>query len=90
MTREDYGGAPTVGEGTRFLIPSLGADKGGRIFTGPPAALEQLRGYYVETGRGGPAFFSHTFMRDNVLVQIDGQLPADKAGQYDAALQAMK
>ena len=36
------------------------------------------------------AFFSHVFVRDNVLVQINGELPGDKAKQYDAALQAMK
>jgi hypothetical protein len=91
MTRDDYRMAPLVGEGTRFLIPSLCPDDcGGRIFTGPPADLELLRTYYTELGRASAAFYSHVFVRDNVLVQINGELPDEKAKQYEDALKAMK
>jgi hypothetical protein len=32
------------------------------------------------------AFFSRVFVKDNILVQINGDLPETKANQYQAAL----
>jgi len=92
MTRDDYGMAPmTAIEGTRFLIPSLGEDRGGRILSfASQQDLEQTQQYYVELGRSSALFFSWVFAKDNVLVQINGDLPEDKARQYEAALNAMQ
>lgn len=92
MTKDDYGMAPFVAtEGTRFYIPSLGPDNGGRVmsFTSPDD-LALVKGYYVELGRASAAFFSWTFARDNILVQINGDLPETQARQYEAALMAME
>lgn len=89
LTKDDYGMAPYVGKGMRFLVPSLGPDKGGRVF-----AIEnkddfvRLKAYYDELGKSSAMFFSWTFARDNILVQINGDLPEAKAKQYEAALLA--
>ena len=41
---------------------------------------------YKELGQASAAFFSWLFIRDNVLVQINGDLPEDRARQYEEAL----
>lgn len=89
---KDYGLAPmTATEGQRFLIPSLGEDNGGRVFSySKPEDLEKMRRYYESLGRESAAFFSWVFIRENILVQINGQLPEVKARQYEAALHEMK
>lgn len=91
MTKDDYGMAPmTAVEGTRFLIPSLCSDCGGRVFSfASPEDLEMMKAYYVELGRVSAIFFSWVFVKDNILVQINGDLPEEKAKQYEAALDAM-
>lgn len=91
MTVDDYGFAPLVAiEGTRFLIPSLCSDCGGRILSFTSIEdLEKTRAYYVDLGKESAAFFSWTFVKDNILVQINGDLPEEQARQYEAALNAM-
>lgn len=87
MTKDDYGFGPYVCTGTRFLIPSIGADNGGRVFICDNTEdLELLKNYYDELGRSSALFFSWTFVKGNVLVQINGDLPEDKARQYEAAI----
>ena len=87
MTREDYGLAPYVGSGVRFLIPSLCADCGGRLFSTENATdVALLKAYYDEMGRQSALLFSWTFARDNILLQINGDLPEASAKQYEEAL----
>ncbi len=92
MTKEDYGLAPMAAtEATRFLIPSLGEDTGGRAFIFENQEdLNRTKAYYDELGKASAAFFSWTFTNGLTLVQITGDLPEDKAKQYEAALQGMK
>lgn len=92
MTKDDYGFAPLVAkEGTRFLIPSLGDDSGGRIMSFENKEdLEKTKEYYVKMGRESAAFFSWTFTKDNILVQINGDLKEDKAKKYEETLNGMK
>jgi len=92
MTREDYGPAPLLAtEGTRFLIPSIGADSGGRAFSfAKPDDLAKMKSYYDESGKSSAALFSHTFVKDNLLVQINGALKDVNAAKYNAALQGLK
>lgn len=93
LTREDYGMAPLVAvEATRFLIPSLCAegDCGGRVFTfANEANRDKMKEYYDRWGRESAALFSHTFVRDNILIQINGVLTDEKAKRYEDALKAM-
>jgi hypothetical protein len=87
MTKDDYGPAPYVCTGTRFLVPSIGADSGGRIFICDSTEdREALANYYNELGKSSALFFSWVFTKDNVLVQINGDLPEETARKYEAAL----
>ena len=92
MAKNDYGMAPAVAkEGVRFLIPSLCADCGGRVFAfASQADLDKTRSYYVNMGKASKTLFSWTFARDNILIQLNGDLPEAQARRYEAALAAMK
>lgn len=87
MTVDDYGFAPYVCDGTRFLIPSLGEDSGGRVLIcDDEDDQESLRAYYEDLGEGTAAFFSWVFEEDDVLVQLNGELDEETARQYEAAI----
>ena len=92
MTKDDYGLAPMVAvEGTRFLIPSLCATCGGRVMSfSTPGHLEAAKTYYDELGKNNALFFSWVFVKDNILVQINGDLPEEQARLYEAALEELK
>lgn len=92
MDHDDYGFAPFVATaGVRFMISSLCATCGGRIMAfDEPAGLLSVKEYYDRLGRESAALYSWTFVRDNILVQINGELPRAKAEQYQAALDAME
>lgn len=92
MTRDDFGPAPYVAvEAMRFLVPSLGEGRGGRLLIfDEQEDLDITRHYYVELGEAGTMFFSHVFSRDNVLIQINGDMPDEQAATYEAALLAME
>lgn len=78
-------------EATRFLIPSLCETCGGRIYSfDNPADLAQAQAYYVSLGDTDPSFSSWVFVKDNILVQINGELPPDWANQYEAVLTELR
>lgn len=84
---KDYGLAPYVCYGERFLIPSLGADSGGRVFIcNDPADQAALADFYNSLAKSSAIFFSWVFTKGNVLVQINGELPEATARQYEAAI----
>lgn len=87
MTPEDFGLAPMkTDDATRFLIPSLGADSGGRAFVFDDVAdLRDTKAYYDELGEESAAFFSWTFANEEVgvLVQVNGELAEADAGRYE-------
>ncbi len=92
MTKDDYGPAPMkAAQAMRFYVPSLGENVGGRIFSfSDQTELDDTKRYYDELGKESAWFFSWTFARDNILVQINGDLKEDKARQYEEALNSLK
>jgi hypothetical protein len=87
MTKEDYGAAPYVCTGTRFFVPSLGPDNGGRIFICDNTEdRDLLTNYYTELGKSSALFFSWVFTKGNVVIQINGDLPEEQARKYEAAI----
>ena len=88
MTKDDYGLGPMVAvEGTRFLIPTLCADCGGRILNfSNQDELDLSKQYYVEMGKSSAIFFSWIFVKDNILVQINGDLSEEIARRYESVL----
>jgi uncharacterized protein len=74
----------TYGEATRFVIPSLGADAGGRVFVfGSEADLRAVRGFYEDLASSERPY---VYDEGLVLVQISDQLPKGEAESYGATL----
>lgn len=87
MGPRNYGFAPYVCKGVRFLIPSLGEDSGGRILACPNAAdRDAIAGYYERLAKKSAAFFSWVFVKGNVVVQINGDLEEEKARKYERVI----
>ncbi len=90
MKKEDFGPTPQVAiEAIHFYAPSIDntGTAGGRVMVfSSQRDLEIVRDYYIGLGDSSRLFFSWVFIKDNVLVQINGDLPQLKALQYDAAL----
>ena len=92
METADYGIVPKLAtEGKRFLVPSLGDDSGGRIMVFKSTAdRDKVKAAYDAMGAESAMLFSWVFVRDNVLVQINGSLPEAQAKAYEAALLGME
>lgn len=91
LTKEDYGLAPYVGSGLHFFVPTLCADCGGRVFAiENKEERERLQKFYVEMGKQSAVLFSWVFVKDNIVVQINGDLPEAQAKAYDAALSSLR
>lgn len=92
MVKDDYGLAPMVAtEGIRFFLPSLDEGASGRIMAfDNQDDLGKTEEFYVTLGEESALFFSWTFVKDNILVQINGDLPEAQARAYEAALAAME
>ena len=87
MGKDDYGTAPQVCHGTRFFIPSLGPNNGGRVFICDNTKdRDLLTGYYNRLAAMGSIYISWVFVKGNVVVQINGQLPDETARKYEAAI----
>lgn len=91
MTKDDYGIAPMKAEeGTRFLIPSLGDDAGGRVFTyDNESDLDEMQEHYDSMGKESAMLFSWTIKYKNVLVQINGDLSEEEYNEYKKALESL-
>jgi hypothetical protein len=78
----------TYTEATRFEIPSLGPDEGGRVFVFESREdLAIVREYYTGLGEASPLFYSHVYEDGRVLVQISGELPKMEADRYGEVLE---
>lgn len=91
---KDFEKSPTPNtfeEGTRFEIPSLGKDSGGRVFVFEDREnLQVLRDYYRELENMpvfGPSLHSHLYDDGLVLLQINGELPKSEADRYGEVLE---
>lgn len=73
-----------------FAIPSLCPDCGGHVFTfASNEDLQIVHDYYAGMGNAWSALDSHLFTRANILLQINGDLPNEKAEQYRQALYSL-
>ncbi len=92
MTSDDFGLVPMLAiEGTRFFVPSICTDCGGRIMSfSNEEDLAIVHNYYEQMGRYGAVLFSWLFVKDNILVQINGEMPEATAKMYGAALEGIK
>jgi hypothetical protein len=78
-------------EGSRFFAPSVCNNCSGRIFSfASREDLQELRTWYTGRGQEFCIFESWLYEKDNILVQISGDMPEEMAEQYEAALANMK
>ena len=78
-------------DGTRFLIPSLCSDGdcGGRVFEcATHQAQIEMFNYYAQFCESSPLLCSHLFVDGAILVQINSDLPADRARRYEQIMKA--
>jgi hypothetical protein len=74
----------TYEEATRFLIPSLGADAGGRVFVfGSEEDLVAVRDFYEGLARSTRPY---VYDEGLVLVQLSNQLSEGEAERYSTVL----
>ncbi|MED0905844.1 stress protein [Bacillus cereus] len=74
-------------EGKRIIVPALGEDKGGRLFEiTKKDDLEKVKKYYDELGNSSPLFFSHTYEKGNVLLQMNGDMKDEEFAKYKDVL----
>jgi hypothetical protein len=86
MTKNDYGSAPMVAiKAIHFLVPSVCDGCGGRILSFANANDQKLSADYYNNDDQ-----SWVFIKDNILVQINGGLSNDKATLYETALNNLK
>lgn len=73
----------------RFLIPSIGPDAGGRVFTFEEEEdLNTVRSYYEGLNDLGGLFCcSHVYTDGLVLVQVPGDVPKNRADEYGRVLE---
>jgi len=88
----DDGAAPFVAEeAIRFLLPSVCEGCSGRVYSfNDQTQLDQARNYYISLGDRDPQYFSWVYVRDNVLVQLNGRMPEEQARLYRRALMDMR
>ncbi len=87
MTKDEYGAAPYVCSGTRFFIPALGEEQGGRLFQCENSSdRDALAEYYTKLGKQSALFFSWVFVKGDYIVQINGNLDEATARQYESVL----
>lgn len=91
MTKDDIGLAPYLTDDMiHFFIPSLCADCGGRVYNlATQADADLIKAYYDNLGKSSAAFFSWTFAKDNIVIQLNGDLSEEKAKAYEAALNGL-
>lgn len=78
-------------EGSRFFASSVCNSCNGRILSfASREDLEELRDWYIGRGQEFCIFESWLYEKDNILVQISGDMPEDMAGQYEAVLANMR
>jgi hypothetical protein len=86
MTKDDYASAPMVAiQAIHFLVPSICDSCGGRILSFANAKDQKLSADYYNNNNQ-----SWVFIKDNILVQINGGLSNDKAALYEVALNNLK
>lgn len=84
---KDYGHAPYVCKGTRFLIPSIGNDAGGRVFEcATDEERDAIAEHYQRLGKLSATMFSWVLVKGRIVVQINSDLDEEKVEKYRAAL----
>lgn len=44
--------------------------------------IKRYKKYYDELGKSSAAFYSHTYAKDNILIQMNGEIKEDVFNKY--------
>ncbi|QOY37027.1 stress protein [Anaerobacillus isosaccharinicus] len=91
MTKDDFGIAPMKSDEAKYiLIPSVCDDCGARIFSySNQNDLEEMKAFYDELGKGSAMLFSWTMAKENILIQLNGNLSEEKYNEYKKVLEEL-
>ncbi len=91
VTESDYKPLPDrADEGVKFSVSSLGEDTAGCILSFKYThSLEKVKRYYQKLNKKRE-LHSWTFVKDNILLVLDGKMPEEKAREYERALNDLK
>ncbi|WP_423227123.1 hypothetical protein [Mammaliicoccus sciuri] len=81
MTHEDFGMGPYKTKDARVF--NVEDDKNGRIFVyDNEKDLKEMKKYYDKTGEESAMLYSHTYAKDNVLIQMNGEIKKKTFDKY--------
>ncbi len=89
LNPQEYGSLPPLAiEAIRFSTPSLCPNCGGTILSfDDPIALQTIKTYYTQINpQDDPTLSSWVFEKDNILIQLSGELSEARALQYGSVL----
>lgn len=91
VSEEDYSSLPVGPEqGIKFSIPSIREDAVGCILSfDDKYDLEKVKKHYQSLNKKGE-LYSWTFVKDNILLVLDGAIQEAKAREYERALYDLK
>ncbi|MCM3444396.1 hypothetical protein [Metabacillus halosaccharovorans] len=88
MTKDDYGMAPMKAE--EGTIVKIGDDMNARIMSFENESdLNETKEFYDKLGEESAMLFSWTLAKDNILIQMNGDLPEDKYNEYKEVLEGL-
>lgn len=76
-------------EAIPFQLSSRQEERGLLLAFHDPAALEKMRAYYLGLNKSLPRYSSRLFVKDNILLQINGEVPEARAKEYAAVLESL-
>ncbi|RIL71024.1 hypothetical protein BUY49_08015 [Staphylococcus devriesei] len=86
MRHEDFGMAPMKSEDAKIF--TVQDDKKARIFKFKNKKdLEETKKYYDELGKSSAAFYSHVYAKDNMLIQMNGDIDDNVFNKYKTAME---
>lgn len=78
-----------VVEAIPFRISERDNERGLLLVFRDRTALEKMRAYYLELNDSLPRYRSWLFVRDNVLLQINGEVSEARANEYGQVLELL-
>lgn len=85
MSHEDFGLAPMKAEEAKMF--TVEDKKNGRIMKFKNEDdLKDTKKYYDDLGKSSAAFYSHTYAKDNFLIQMNGEIKEDVFNKYKDAI----
>lgn len=86
--RDGFSGGMRV-EATLFQLSPRQEERGMILVFENAADLGTMRAYYLGLNKSLPQYRSWLFVKDNVLLQINGEVPEERAKEYAAQLDSL-